>query len=164
MEISGPIRSAWEDVSLAIETPTRESLDKMLASDDAPQRVKAKFLLDQWARGETFIDAYSAPVQVVRFGDELLMVALSGEPVVDWAVKLRSELASTHVNGVLPLVWVAGYANDMYGYLPTRRIQAEGGYEAGRASLWSWLPGPFTDDVEGRVTTAVRRLIRRVCD
>ena len=51
-----------------------------------------------------------------------------------------------------PLVWVAGYCNDMFGYVPTRRVQAEGGYEGGRANLWSWIPAPFTDDVEDRIT------------
>jgi hypothetical protein len=56
---------------------------------------------------------------------------------------------------------VAGYCNDMFGYLPTRRVQAEGGYEGGRANLWSWIPAPFTEDVEDRITIAVRRLINR---
>jgi len=61
-----------------------------------------------------------------------------------------------------PLVWVVGFCNDMFGYLPTRRVQAEGGYEGGRANLWSWIPAPFTDDVEDRIAAAVRKLIARV--
>jgi hypothetical protein len=52
----------------------------------------------------------------------------------------------------------------MFGYLPTRRVQAEGGYEGGRATLWSAIPAPFTDDVEDRVTAAVRRLVNRVSE
>jgi hypothetical protein len=50
----------------------------------------------------------------------------------------------------------------MFGYLPTRRVQAEGGYEGGRANLWSWIPAPFTDDVEDRIAAAVRRAVERV--
>jgi hypothetical protein len=61
-----------------------------------------------------------------------------------------------------PLVWTAGYCNDMYGYIPTRRIQQEGGYEGGRANLWSALPSPWTEDVEERVTGAVANLVRVV--
>jgi hypothetical protein len=52
----------------------------------------------------------------------------------------------------------------MFGYLPTRRLQAEGGYEGGRATLWSEIPAPFTEDVEDRITAAVRRLVGRVCE
>jgi hypothetical protein len=126
----------------------------MLESDDPPQRVKARFILEALERGEKLITTYRAPVQVVRFGNKLLMIALSGEPVVDWAHKFKHEFE--------PLVWVAGYCNDMFGYVPTRRVQAEGGYEGGRANLWSSIPAPFTDDVEDRITTAVHRLVERV--
>ena len=72
--------------------------------------------------------------------------------VVDYDLRLRRELSKDNL-------WVAGYCNDMYGYVPTRRIQQEGGYEGGRANLWSWLPAPFADDVEDRVTAAIRRLM-----
>ena len=40
--------------------------------------------------------------------------------------------------------------------------QSGGGYEGGRATLWNWFPAPFTDDVEERVTDAVRRLVGKV--
>lgn len=179
IEINGPIRAAWEDVPLALDPVTRDSIRKMIDSDDLPQRVKGKFLLDHLDRGETLITSYSAPLQVVRLGNELLLVALSGEPVVDWAHKLKHEFAqearseergaSKRLSAPIgsapcPLVWVAGYCNDMFGYLPTRRVQAEGGYEGGRANLWSSIPAPFADDVEDRITAAVGRLVNRVCE
>jgi neutral ceramidase len=156
-EIHGRIAVAREEVELALEPVTREKLGAMLASDDPPKRVKAQFLLDQLARGEALISSYAAPVQVARFGDQMLMVALSGEPVVDWAHHFRQILARE-----APLIWVAGYCNDMFGYVPTRRLQREGGYEGGRAYLWSWIPMPMADDLEDRVTAAVQRLVRAV--
>jgi hypothetical protein len=165
--ISGPIRAELEDVPLALENRCRQSISNMLQCDDRPQHVKAQFLLESLDRGEALITAYAAPVQVVRLGNELTMLALSGEPVVDWAINLKRRFAnqaSLSSNGhapVRPLVWVAGYCNDMFGYLPTRRVQAEGGYEGGRANLWSWIPAPFTDDVEERVTDAVVRLVEK---
>jgi neutral ceramidase len=158
IEITGPIHAEWEDVLLALEPVTNEKIEQMLASSDSPQRVKAKFLLEKLDRGESLITSYAAPLQVVRFGNELLLIALSGEPVVDWALNLKRE-----VKGPCPrVVWVAGYCNDMFGYVPTRRVKAEGGYEAGRASLWSSIPAPFTDDLEDRITAAVHRLVTRV--
>ena len=82
---------------------------------------------------------------------------MSGETVVDWAHKFKREFSDS-----ADLIWVAGYCNDMYGYVPTRRVQQEGGYEGGRANLWSWLPAPFTDDLEDRITDAVHRLVKKV--
>jgi neutral ceramidase len=178
IEINGPIRVRREDVLLALEPVTRDTVKAMLVSDDPPQRVKGKFLLESLERGEELITSYSAPVQVVRFGSELLMIALSGEPVVDWAHKFkceyeqgarseeqedrtrtsRSPLAASRY----PLVWVAGYCNDVFDYVPTRRIQAEGGYEGGRANLWNPIPAPFTNDLEDRITDAVGRLVELV--
>ena len=177
IEINGPIRAAWEEVPLALEPVTHDSIRKMIDSDDPPQGMKGEFLLDQLDRGEILITSYSAPVQVVRLGNELLLVALSGEPVVDWAHKLKHEFAQgarserrgaskrrsvSKRSAPCPLVWVAGYCNDMFGYLPTRRVQAEGGYEGGRANLWSSIPAPFTDDVEDRITNAIHRLVEQV--
>jgi hypothetical protein len=177
IEITGPIRSEYMDVPLTLMPVTAQQLKEMCESDDRPQRVKARFLLDQLDRGEALITSYPVPVQVVRFGDELLLVALSGESVVDWAHKFKRELATElgakgptpspplaagYPLGGSPLVWVAGYCNDMFGYLPTRRVQTEGGYEGGRANLWSSIPAPFTEDVEERITAAVRRLVKQV--
>jgi hypothetical protein len=173
IEIAGPIRAEWEDVPLPLEVVTRNAIKSMVESDDPPQRVKGKFLLDQLERGEQLITSYRIPVQVVRLGNELLIVALSGEPVVDWAHKIK-QCAGDWVQGAgilaprprppapCPLVWVAGYCNDMFGYLPTRRVQTEGGYEGGRANLWSPIPAPFTDDVEERITAVVHRLVEQV--
>ncbi len=176
VEITRPIRAESEDVDLELEPVSQERLRKMLESDDPPQRVKARFLLEALDRGEKLITSYPVPVQVVRLGNELLMVALGGEPVVDWAHKFKEGAWSrAHVAGIpascsslpaprSPLIWVAGYCNDMFGYLPTRRVQSEGGYEGGRANLWSSIPAPFTEDVEDRITNAVRRLVDRTSD
>jgi hypothetical protein len=134
----------------------------MLGSNDPPQQVKARFLIEALNRGEKLITSYSALIQVVRLGDELVLIGLSGEPVVDWSHKFKRGAGSREQGDTSashsPLIWVAGYCNDMFGYLPTRRVQAEGGYEGGRANLWSWIPAPFMGDVEDRITDAVGRL------
>jgi neutral ceramidase len=94
----------------------------------------------------------------------LLMIALSGEPVVDWSHKFKQGFSQLQLDGATPLIWVAGYCNDMFGYLPTRRVQAEGGYEGGRANLWSWIPAPFAGGVEERISESVRCLVARISD
>jgi neutral ceramidase len=147
--IEGPLRVAFAEVLLDfLPPPAPQVLEADIQSNDPPRVRKAKYLLDAQAAHRTFPSAYPCPVQVLRFGNELLLIALGGEPVVDYAVRLKKEFAG-------PLVWVAGYSNDMFGYLPSRRVQAEGGYEGGRALLWSALPGPFTDTVEDRILAGI---------
>ena len=66
------------------------------------------------------------PVQVVRFGNELCIVTLGNEVVIDYSLRLKRELAEP--DG--PAIWVAGYSNIYSGYIPSRRVLLEGGYEA----------------------------------
>jgi hypothetical protein len=61
-----------------------------------------------------------------------------------------------------PVVWVAGYCNDMFAYVPTKAVLQEGGYEGGRSVLWSYLPAPFTGETEERVMSATRKLVAQV--
>ena len=146
-----------ESVALDLQPlPPREKLEADLASTDAPLRRKAAFLIDAIERGVALASTQDCPVQVIRLGGEVLLIALGGEPVADYALQFKRDFAG-------PLVWVAGYSNDLFGYLPTRRVQQEGGYESGRAALWSALPGPVAETTEERVVEAVRRMVRQSC-
>ncbi|MGB7161464.1 MAG: hypothetical protein WBD40_25620 [Tepidisphaeraceae bacterium] len=158
-EIHGPIVAAMEEVPLDFQPlPSREKLEADAAADDVPSRTKARFLLDSLGSG--LPTSHPCPVQVIRLGSEMLLLALGGEVVVDYSVKFKSRFA-TPPDQPGPLVWVAAYCNDMFGYVPTVRVQREGGYEGGRAMLWSALPMPFTETVEPRLTDAVERLVKR---
>lgn len=87
------------------------------------------------------------PVQVIHFGSDLVLVALGSEVVVDYSLRLKRELAGDAA------VWIAGYSNDYSGYMPSRRVQREGGYEA--AAGWS-------EDVEEKIVGKVHELHRRL--
>jgi len=65
------------------------------------------------------------PVQVLRLGNDVTLVALASEVVVDYSLRLKRELGRAPA-----MVWVAGYSNGYYGYIPGERVLAEGGYEA----------------------------------
>ena len=91
--------------------------------------------------------AHSYPVQVIKFGGDLTLVALGSETVVDYSLRLKRELAGDAA------VWIAGYSNDYTGYIPSLRVLREGGYEA--AEGW-------TETVEDRVIGKVHELNRRL--
>jgi neutral ceramidase len=158
VEIAGPLRVAFEEVPLDfLPIPSRAALRADAASDDLPRRTKAGYLLERLDRGETFAATYPCPLHVARLGDAFLLVAIGGEPVIDYAHQLKRRYA---VPG--RVVWVAGYANDMFGYVPTARVLREGGYEGSRSVLWSALPAPFTEDTEPRIRDAFDRLVDRL--
>jgi hypothetical protein len=93
---------------------------------------------------------FAYPVQVIRFGDDLMLVALGNEVVVDYALRLKREL--TKPQG--PAIWVAGYSNIYSGYIPSRRVLLEGGYEA-RSRPWK---ATLEERIVGRVHELVESL------
>jgi hypothetical protein len=90
------------------------------------------------------------PVQLVQFGKDLVIVALSSETVVDYSLRLKSELSKA--GG--PTVWIAGYSNVMEGYIPSRRVLLEGGYEAESR--------PWQPTLEERIVAKVHELYARL--
>ena len=156
--IDGNITTAFSEVPLEYEPfPSRESLQFDTNSYDAPRSFKAQFLLDQLNHGHHFDPTYPCPLQTLRIGNDFLLIAIGGEPVIDYAVNLKQEFAAPG-----KLIWVAGYANDMFGYVPTPRVLSGGGYEGIRSVLWAALPMPFTESVEERVLSGIRNLCRRI--
>jgi hypothetical protein len=96
-------------------------------------------------------------VQAFALGDRLTLLALSGEVVVDYAIRLQDSLG-----GAGRSLWVAAYANDVMGYIPSVRVLKEGGYEAGEAFYGSTYPAPWAEDVESIVVKTATAMVDRV--
>ena len=134
------------------DLPPRAVLEARAASPDGFVARHARFVLDAWpAPGDRPPD-YPLPIHVVQFGDALTLVALGGEPMADYALRIERELATEGA-----AVWVAGYSNLVHAYVPTKRVLAEGGYEGTQAVIYQSLPGPFRDDCEERIVESVHR-------
>ncbi|MCX6909637.1 MAG: neutral/alkaline non-lysosomal ceramidase N-terminal domain-containing protein, partial [Verrucomicrobia bacterium] len=152
--LRGPLRVAFADVTLDFApSPPRVELEKTAAKAKEPYRTHAAALLKQLKEDGKIRSTYPCPVQVARFGSDLTLIALAGETCVDYSLRLKRELAG-------PAVWVAGYSNDVFAYLPSLRVLREGGYEAGGAMVWYSLPGPFTETVEERVVSKILQMAR----
>jgi hypothetical protein len=150
--IHGYIGAAVDTVMLDFaEPPSREQLEHKARSKDKYERRHAEVLLEELEKNGKIRTTYPYLVQVVRFGNDLTMVALAGEVVVDYSLRLKSELPGR-------TVWVAGYSNDVFGYIPSARVLREGGYEAGGAMRYTDLPGPFAPSVEERIVAKVHEL------
>ncbi|OAI57995.1 hypothetical protein AYO49_06180 [Verrucomicrobiaceae bacterium SCGC AG-212-N21] len=150
--LPGPIKAAYTRVPLAFATPpTKDQLEERAKGKNPAEADHAKRLLALVANGGTIETEYPYSVQVVHFGDQLGMVTLGGEVVVDYSLRFKREID-------MPFVWVAGYSNDVMGYIPSLRILKEGGYEGGGAMLFGSHPGPWSDKVEDTIVGKVHEL------
>ena len=95
-------------------------------------------------------------VQAWRLGDQVTWVALGGEVVVDYALRLKKELKGPRA------VWVTAYANDVMGYVGSRRVLKEGGYEADSSTIYYGLPTRWAAAVEERIVGKVREVVKEV--
>ncbi|MBI5774089.1 MAG: neutral/alkaline non-lysosomal ceramidase N-terminal domain-containing protein [Verrucomicrobia bacterium] len=156
--ISGPLKAAYAEVDLDYAPlPSREEFQKRLASKDRYEAGHAKRILARLDAGEKIPTTYPCPVQVIRLGEDLVLVAIGGETCVDYSLRLKKELASQSA------VWVAGYSNDVMGYIPSRRVRLEGGYEAETAMRFSSThPGPWAPTLEEKIIGKVHELDKRL--
>ncbi len=91
------------------------------------------------------------PVQIVQFGKDLSIVALGTEVVIDYSLRLKKELPEKKKG---PAIWVAGYSNVYSGYIPSKRVLLEGGYEA--------KSRPWKPELEERIIAKVHELFDRL--
>ena len=151
--VTGPVTAAYQRIDLPLEkTPDRSYYEEKL-KDKAPHVQRyAQRILAQLDRGEPLETTHSDPIQVLRFGDAFTFIGLGGEDVAEYALRLKRELPAEHL-------WTAGYCNDIFAYVPTRRILVEGGYEADTSIMNYGLPIRFAPGVEDMVVKEVLELV-----
>lgn len=153
--VNGPLRIAMETTELRFATPpSRAELEQRLTSKDATTKRHAERMLEKLNRDGKLVESHPYPVQAWSFGNQMAMLTLGGELVVDYSLRFKGRYGWDKL-------WVAGYSNDVFGYIPSLRVLKEGGYEGGGAMLFGGFPGPFADDVEERVAAAVDRVMTK---
>lgn len=155
--LTGTIRSAYAEPTVRFAGPTdRAAYEARLKEPGANRQAHARRMIAAIDSREPIKAEYPYPVQAFAIGDQLTFLALAGEVVVDYAIRLQKELGSNR-----PL-WVAAYANDVFGYVPSVRVLGEGGYEGLEAFYYSTFPTPFAPDVESIVITHAHDVVEKV--
>jgi hypothetical protein len=172
--VRGPLKLALAEATLDLAAPPSvEELKKQATSTNKYESRHAEELLKDLETGRTR-STYPYLVHVVQFGDDLTMVGLAGEVVVDYSLRLKAELgdpvsraSSPRFEGGTPstrgpAVWVAGYCNEVFGYVPSQRVLQEGGYEAKDSILYYDITvTPFAPSVEKLIVDKVHELVRQ---
>ena len=152
--VKGPLRMAFRKVALPLQKPpTKEQMESMAKKGSGAFRWVGKQMLDFRKRGEKLPTEYKAPFAMYRFGDDLTMVAMPGEVVVDYVQLAENTLGPLNL-------WVAGYCNDVFGYLPSARVLREGGYET-RGMIYGGI-GFFSPKAQDVVAETLRSLGKQV--
>jgi neutral ceramidase len=155
--VEGSISAGFELVELPFgDVPDRAGWIARQHSEDVYVRRHATLMLDRLNRDGTLERARAEPIQIWRLGT-LSLVALGGEVVTDYTLRLKREHSSAQL-------WVAAYCNDVSCYIPSGRVLQEGGYEGGGAMIYYGRPGAFDPSVEGRMVTTAGRLMQRLGD
>jgi hypothetical protein len=152
--VRGPLQAGQERVALPLQpVPAKPELERTAAKASSTQKWVAEQMLARLNRGESLPTHYTVPVTVWQFGSDLTLVGLAGEVVVDY-VRLIEEAI-----GPMKL-WLAGYCNDTFGYVPSARVLREGGYET--RGLYHGGIGYFAPEAESALVGKVRELATRV--
>jgi Neutral/alkaline non-lysosomal ceramidase, N-terminal len=148
--IRGQLRTAWGQATLPLATPpARDELEKQAAGKSGTGPWIAQQMLARLDRGEKLPTDYTCPLAVWQLGDDLTLVALSGEVVVDYVRLLEDSLGQGRL-------WLAAYCHDVYGYLPSARVLEQGGYET--RGLYAGGIGVFKPEAETVLVRAVTDL------
>ena len=151
-----PIRTAHAVARLDFAEHTRAQFEQEAAGRPKPDKFKqrrANLMLAAYDKGQP-VRQLPFQAQALRFGADLTLLALSGEVVVDYALRAKREFPGENLT-------VAGYCNDVSSYIPSLRVLREGGYEPESSMIYYGQPGPFSEKVEEQVFAAIHQVLRQ---
>lgn len=156
--VTGPLRTDFRTVDVAFESvPTREELEADRHNENRYRRQRAEYLLGKLDAHGSLSKTYPYPIQVWQLGDHVTWVALGGEVVVDYSLRLKKELGPRRT-------WVAAYANDVMAYIPSERVLSEGGYEGETSMVVYQQPSKWQSGLEETIVRTVEDMAAKLRD
>lgn len=139
-ELSAELRYSYKEISLPLSPPpTMEDLLKTLEKFSGYQKRWAARQIEILRKEHELPSAYPFPIQIWQLGEQVMMM-LGGEPVVEYAVKLKEMFGQD--------IFVLGYSNDVMAYIPSASIINEGGYEGASSVMTTYLPSTWDTTIE----------------
>lgn len=153
--VHGLLRAAFAEVALPFGTlPTAKELRaRLMQPENVFEKRGLEHQLSIFKREGKLHGSCSFAIQVWRLGSTLKLIALAGEPVVDYSLRFKREYGCEDT-------WVSGYNDVLLAYIPSLRVLREGGYEGCTGMMEYGLPAPFAPQVEEIIAGAVDELMR----
>jgi hypothetical protein len=139
--LHGQLSCAVATARLPLEVPDREALKKIAEGPSGVRKADAQTMLGMLEKGQSLPAAHAAPVVAWQFGgQELTLVALPNEVVVEYVPLIERAIGPMRL-------WVAAYCHEVVGYVPSRRILEDGGYETRGLYVGSGWFAPEVEEV-----------------
>lgn len=145
-----PVPLHAEHVEVDLPFAPQPSTDELEAGKDRPG-VEGEWYRALLAHPEWRVPSIPLHLHRLDITGGCSLLAMDGEIVVEYGLRVRERSKGD----ILPM----GYANGMTGYVPTAQQIAEGGYEAGGAIPYFFLPAPFDPSVERVLNEALDTLV-----
>ncbi len=139
---------------LAPEMPTKQELEAQRTDKDAARRHWAESMLATWSKMGRLPETYPAPIHTWQFGKQLIWVFLGGEVVVDYQIRFEKSLPANNV-------WVAAYTDDVFAYVASERMRAEGGYEVDFSMIYYNQPGRWQSGTEDLIERRTQEILKQ---
>lgn len=152
ISLPAKLSAAYSEVKLQIAVlPAKEDLIK-IENDSSKytyyHRRWAKNMINKIDKGE-LLDYVFLPLQVIKIGNQPV-IALGGEPVIEYAILLKKIFGQN--------IFVFGFSNVLTSYIPSSTVLAEGGYEGESSQIVHGLPGKYSADVQEVVIREIEKL------
>jgi len=153
MKILAPqLKTAYSEVELGLnEPPSNDVLEKMIKESSGHYQRWAKMMYEK-VKNKEVDTSYPYPIQIWKLGDQF-MIALGGEPVVDYSIKLKTQYGKE--------LFVLGYSNDVMAYIPTRTVLNEGGYEGATSQIAFGHPGTWKPTLETEIFSRINEMMAK---
>ena len=149
--LTQPPVATSSQIQLPIDAPqSREFWDEQLRRGGFHNQL-AQLMISRLQGSGEIAKQVNYPLTVWKFGDQLLMVFMAGEVCVDYSVLLNAKLDWRRL-------WLTAWSNDMPGYIPSRRVLEEGGYEAEFSQVYYAQPGRYLPEIQDVVVAGVDAL------
>ena len=158
--VTGPLATGADEPLLSLQDPPgrealQDALQRLGPDGSEVERRAIEHQLALLERDGSLRDHCPYPIRVWRYGSGQTVIALAGEPVVDYSLRFRAAYGWNRT-------WVAGYNHVLLAYVPSGRVLAEGDYEGTTGMLEYGLPGPFASWVESAIARSVDLLVTRL--
>ena len=150
--VRGPLHTLLESAEAPLQpVPPKEELEK-LAKGPYHVAYNAKRMLAALEAGKKMPPSFPVPIALWQFGQDLTLVGISGEVLGGYVLRVEKAIGPLNL-------WVAGYTNQVFGYLPTATAISEGGYET--RGLYGEVVGFFAPQAEDAVVAKIRQLAEK---
>ncbi len=151
LDAAQPTTAYFGYAGLAPEQPSGELIAERAASEDPTLKSWAEIMQRTLQEMGRLPETYPLPIHTWQFGDTLTWVFLGGEVVVDYQLQLEKELPTAQT-------WVAAYCDDVFAYIASERMRAEGGYEVDSSMLYYGQPGRWQSGTQSLIVRRVREI------